>query len=212
MGGSGLLVVGVVLLWLFGAMPHWVRRREELAHSSELVEADSRELVLAGRSGSRASAVGGSSDGLLGRPRPVTSPVQAEPGGGRTQGKAPASRPAVPVAGRAPRRRRGPSLPVRVALAAVALAVVAAPPVLLVAAGAPTVTAALAGLACGAFSLVALRLRARRRSVARTAVLRRAGVRRSLALVEDEGQPRTSAAAGRRPQRTAEPRRHAVGA
>ena len=33
MGGSGLLLLGVVLLWAFGAVPHRVRAREQLANA-----------------------------------------------------------------------------------------------------------------------------------------------------------------------------------
>ncbi len=229
--------MGVVLLWLFGAMPHWLRRREELAHEHEMVAAESRELVLAGRVSLRASGEGAgtSSAGLLKRSTPVAglvdapapAPVTAAAGGGRAQGKAPDPHPASarrrgpsharPVA-RTAARRRGPALPVRAALLALGCALVAAPSALLLLGGSSVVAAGTVGLVSVTVALVALRLRARRRALARTAVLRRAGVRRPLTLLEGQVDERASvsraaAPQGRRPQqRAGEPRRQAVGA
>ncbi len=230
-------MLGVVLLWLFGAMPHWLRRREELAHEHELVAAEGRELVLAGRVSLRGSGegAGSSSAGLLKRSSPVaasTSPSTATPltaaaGGDRAQGKAPDPHPAsarrrapshARPAARPAARRRGPAPLVRVAVLAVGCALVATPSALLLLAGASALPAGIVGLASVTVALVALRLRARRRAVARTAVLRRAGVRRPLTLLEGQGEeranaPRAAGQQGRGPQqRTSEPRRQAVGA
>ncbi len=214
-------MLGVVLLWLFGAMPHWVRRREELAHGCELVETDARELVLSARSTARSAGSGPSSAGLLGRPRTAALPMTATAGGGRAQGKAPEPHPAVaprraPAAVRggavAVGRRRRPSPALRAAVLVLGCALVVTPSVLLLSSGAPVVTAALAGVASVVVALVTLRLRARRRAVARTAVLRRVGAGRPLSLVEARRPERDAAGTSRRPQQQGVERRQAVGA
>ncbi|CAA9389993.1 MAG: hypothetical protein AVDCRST_MAG35-353, partial [uncultured Quadrisphaera sp.] len=66
MGGSGLLLLGVVLLWAFGAVPYWVRRREQLceAHAEE-TPVDELHLLEPRRA--VAGDRGASSGGLLAR-------------------------------------------------------------------------------------------------------------------------------------------------
>ena len=88
MGSSGLLLVGVVLLWVFGAMPHWVRRSEALALEHAAADPAAQRTVTArrragrGLDGARADDPVGagaatSSSGILGRPRRDDGPQRA---------------------------------------------------------------------------------------------------------------------------------------
>jgi len=155
MGSSGLLLVGIVLLWAFGAVPHWVQRRERLA-SAWAAEATEEELRLLERRSEVTAGASASSAGLLPRTARRAAPV-------------PAARTAP-----APARAQAPAAARPGALAPLLLlgvtAVVALLPAVLAVAGVLPLLLAPAGLLGLAASAVVLR----RRAVVRARVAARA--------------------------------------
>ena len=207
MGSSGLLLVGVVLLWVFGAMPHWVRRSEALAVEHAASDPAAQRTVRrrpdgAGAGGRAEREAATSSGGILGRPRrddeprpagataagrgarpDASPPQQREDGRAGLDHRRPTSLPGRrvagrPVAGRVPRERRARRGARR------ALAVLALLALLAVLAAAPVAVPALlaaSGASGPAVVLVALALVALTAGVLRVRARRAAVRRRALA-------------------------------
>ncbi|MBF5080270.1 hypothetical protein [Quadrisphaera sp. INWT6] len=196
MGGSGFLLLGIVALWAFGAVPHWVQRREQLAAAWRAEASDDELRLLERRELSRSSSVPASSAGrLLAAPRTAAVAPQTAAGPASTgKGSRPVAQPR-----RADRARRAPgALPAVAALLATGL--VAAAPAVLAVLGLLPLSAAPAGLLLLVAAVGVLRRRAvveERR--ARTASLRAA-------------QARTRAAQVRATHRRADESRAAVAA
>ena len=213
MGSSGLLLVGVVMLWMFGAMPHWVRRSEALAAEHAASDPAAQRTVQrrsdGAEAGGRAERVAGTSSGILGRPRRDDGPRTAGAtvaGRGAPRGEAhPTSRPAP--------RRRPARRGARRALAVLALLVAAsvAVPALLAASGAGAPTVVLVALTLVALAAGVLYVRARRAAVRRRALARRRAARPWLVPSSVPATSRRPAAPVRHAGDAAD-RRHAVGA
>lgn len=211
MGSSGLLLVGVVALWLFGAMPHWVRRSEALAAEHVASAPTAQRTVPARRRAEATDAT--TSGGILGRPRrddgprragAVTAPAHGQVGTARVE--------TVRAEVRAPQRvrlQRRPRRRARTPL--VLLAAVVAVPALLAVGGASVTTVVLGALALAVLGVAVLRVRTRRAAVRRRAQSRRRAARPWLVS--------SSSPAARRPtvrrsdaDEDSSDRRHAVGA
>ncbi|MBC3764008.1 hypothetical protein H7K62_20165 [Quadrisphaera sp. RL12-1S] len=205
MGSSGLLLLGIVALWAFGAVPHWVQRREQLA-AAWRAEATEEELrLLERRELSRTSSAPARSTGrLLAAPRaaagsaptgkgsqPVAQPAQQPV---EQPVERPVERPAAP-ARLAPAARRTAPGAAPALLLLVGTGLVAAVPALLAVFGLVPLSAAPAGLAVLGLAVLVLRRRAavRQRSAERAAVLQaqartRAAQQRAVVRRDAEGR------------------------
>ena len=80
-GSSGFLLLGIVALWAFGAVPHWVQRREQLAAAWRAEASDDELRLLERRELSRSSSAPASSAGrLLAAPRTAAAAPQTAAG------------------------------------------------------------------------------------------------------------------------------------
>lgn len=200
-GSSGLLLLGIVALWAFGAVPHWVQRREQLA-AAWRAEATEEELrLLERRELSRTSSAPARSTGRL-----LAAPRAAAGSAPTGKGSQPVAQPAVQPVERPVER---PAAPARLAPAArrttpgaapallllVGTGLVAAVPALLAVVGLVPLSAAPAGLAVLGLAVLVLRRRAavRQRSAERAAVLQaqartRAAQQRAVVRRDAEGR------------------------
>lgn len=224
MGSSGLLLVGVVALWLFGAMPHWVRRSEALAAEHVASDPVAQRTVPVRRRADAADFTGATtSGGILGRPRRDDGPRRAAAGTVRTverpqaspnrprealrETRAVQSGPPVSRTPLAARQRRPRRTLVPLALVAALVAV----PVLLAAGGASVTTVALTALALAVLGVAVLRVRARRAAVRRRALARRRAARPWLVSSSGPAVHRPAVRRSGADEASAD-RRHAVGA
>lgn len=216
MGSSGLLLVGVVALWLFGAMPHWVRRSEALAAEHVANEPLAQRTVPARRRAEVDDLSDATSGGILGRPRRDDGPrragaVTAPPPKRVETVEAPRVEAPRVEAARAPQRVRRQRRASRPLIPLVLLVALFAVPTLLAVGGASLTAVALSTLTLVVLGVFVLRVRARRAAVRRRALARRHAARPWLVSSSGRAVQRPAA---RRPvaDEGSSERRHAVGA